>query len=62
MQVATGKGVIGQLSIETSLPSGAVEIGLLATIAYGFIGALRPGSPTFSESNKKDLKKRGKGA
>ena len=61
LQVATGKGVIGQIAQELSIPPGLAELGLYGTIAYGLIGALRPGSPTFSKSNQEDVKKRGKG-
>ena len=61
MQTVTGKGVIGQIAQELSVPSIAAELGLYATIAYGLIGALLPGSPTFSKSNQEDVKKRGKG-
>lgn len=60
-EVATGKGVIGQIAQELSIPSGLAELGLYGTIAYGLIGALVPGSPTFSKSNQQDVKKRGKG-
>ena len=31
------------------------------TVTASLLGALRPGSPTFSESNQRDVKKRGKG-
>ena len=34
MQVGSGKGVLGQLSLETGLPQSAIEIGLVALIGY----------------------------
>lgn len=53
--------MIGQIAQELSVPSIVAELGLYGTIAYGLIGALLPGSPTFSKSNQEDVKKRGKG-
>ena len=53
--------MIGQIAQELSVPSTVAEVGLYATIAYGLLGALRPGSPTFSKSNQQDVAKRGKG-
>lgn len=57
-EVGSGKGVLGQLSLETGLPQSAIEIGLVALIGYNLFSAVRPGSPTFSESNQRDVKKR----
>lgn len=61
-ELYTGKGVLGQLALETGLPSGAVDLLLLGIIGYNFVGGLRPGSPTFSEENQRDVQKRRKGA
>lgn len=61
-EILSGKGTLAQLSAETGLPQGAVELGLVALIAYNFIQGLRPGSPTFSEENQRDIRKRQKGA
>lgn len=60
-EIGCGKGVLGQLSLETGLPQNVVELTLVAFIGYNAFSALRPGSPTFSESNQKDIKKRQKG-
>lgn len=57
-EILTGKGFLGQLALETGLPQSAVELGLVALIAYNFIQGLRPGSPTFSEENQRDIRKR----
>lgn len=34
MQIVSGKGVLGQLSLETGLPTNYIEIGLVALIGY----------------------------
>ena len=34
MQIGSGKGVLGQLALETGLPQTYIEIGLAAGIAY----------------------------
>lgn len=60
-EIASGKGALGQLALETGLLQSWIEIGLVAGIGYNFISAVRPGSPTFSESNQRDVKKRQKG-
>lgn len=60
-EITTGKGVLGQLSLETGFPTGQIELALVALIGYNLFSAARPGSPTFSESNQKDVKKRQKG-
>lgn len=39
-----------------------MDLLLLGIISYNFIGGLRPGSPTFSEENQRDVAKRGQGA
>ena len=43
-----------------SIPS-LHKLAMICDVSCSLIGALRPGSPTFSESNQKDVKKRGKG-
>lgn len=37
LQIASGKGVLGQLALETGLPQSVIEIGLVAGIAYNLI-------------------------
>lgn len=60
-ELATGKGPLGQLQLELGVPPIGADLIIFGSIAYSLIGALRPGSPTFSESNQRDVKKRGKG-
>lgn len=61
MQILTGKGPLGQLQLELSLPSWAVDLLVLGIIGYSVIGGLNPKSPTFSEENQRDVRKRGAG-
>ena len=61
MQILTGKGPLGQLQQELSLPSYAVDLLVLGIIGYSVVGGLNPKSPTFSEENQRDVRKRGKG-
>ena len=58
LQILTGKGPIGQVAQETSLPTSVVELLFLGIIAYSVIGGLNPASPTFSEENQRDVRKR----
>ena len=37
LQVASGKGVLGQLSLETGLPTGVIELGLVGLIGYNLV-------------------------
>jgi photosystem II protein len=60
-ELTTGRGPLGQLQLELGLPPLGADLLVFGTIAYSLIGGLRPGSPTFSESNQRDVKKRGKG-
>jgi photosystem II protein len=57
-ELLTGKGVIGQLSLETSLPPGVLKLLIAGIVAFNVITALGPGSPTFSEDNQRDVNKR----
>ncbi|EIE19148.1 hypothetical protein COCSUDRAFT_59631 [Coccomyxa subellipsoidea C-169] len=59
--ISTGLGPLGQLQLELGLPSYAVDLLVLGTVAYSFIGGLNPKSPTFSAANQRDVKKRGAG-
>ena len=47
LQISTGKGVLGQLSLETGLPTGQIELGLVALIGYNLfsVSPLLLGSP-----------------
>ena len=40
--------------------SQVVDIIALAFVGYSLLGALAPGSPTFSDANQKDVRKRPK--
>eukprot|EP00891_Asterochloris_glomerata_P009902 jgi/Astpho2/9902/Aster-06614 len=57
-EIATGKGILGQVALETGVPQSWVEIGLLVLLGYNVVAGLAPGSPTFSESNQADVRKR----
>lgn len=57
-ELLTGKGVIGQLSLETSLPPGVLKLLIGGIVAFNVLTALGPGSPTFSEENRRDVNKR----
>ncbi|KAK9852590.1 hypothetical protein WJX84_007151 [Apatococcus fuscideae] len=54
----TGRGALGQLQLETKLPQQYINYGVLAIVAFNFVTALAPGSPTFSPENQADVKKR----
>jgi photosystem II protein len=60
-ELTTGLGPLGQLQLELGVPPIGADIVIFGSIAYSLIGALNPASPTFSESNQRDVKKRGKG-
>ncbi|KAK9838122.1 hypothetical protein WJX81_002596 [Elliptochloris bilobata] len=57
-EIATGRGALGQLELETGLPPWGVDLLVLGIVAYSAIGALNPKSPTFSEANQRDVRKR----
>ena len=61
VQILTGKGPLGQLQLELSLPSWAVDLLVLGIVGYSVVGGLNPKSPTFSEENQRDIRKRGPG-
>ncbi len=61
-QILTGEGPLGQLQLELGLPEWGVDLLVLGIVGYSFVGGLRPGSPTFSEANQRDVRKRGAGA
>jgi hypothetical protein len=60
-EIGTGRGALGQLELETGLPPWGVDLLVLGIVAYSAIGALNPKSPTFSEANQRDVKKRPSG-
>ncbi|KAK9823550.1 hypothetical protein WJX72_003663 [[Myrmecia] bisecta] len=60
-ELLTGKGPIGQLSLETSLSPTVLNWLVIALVGFNFVTALFPGSPTFSEENQRDVQKRPKG-
>lgn len=53
--------LIDQLPAETSLPPVAVNAVIAGIVGFNVLTALNPASPTFSDSNQKDVKKRPKG-
>ncbi len=59
LQIATGKGALGQLQLELGLPSYGVDLLVLGILGYSLAGALNPA--TYSESNQRDVKKRNPG-
>ena len=59
LQIATGKGALGQLQLELGLPSYGVDLLVLGILGYSLAGAFNPA--TYSESNQKDVKKRNPG-
>jgi len=59
LQIATGKGALGQLQLELNLPSYAVDLLVLGILGYSLAGAFNPA--TYSEENQKDVKKRNPG-
>lgn len=56
-ELITGKGAIGQLNLETSVPPFALKAGLLAIVGFNLVTALLPNA-TFSDENQKDVRKR----
>jgi photosystem II protein len=60
-ELATGRGPLGQLRLETLLPQPAIDAILLGIVLYSGFSALRPGSFTFSDENQADVNKRPKG-
>ena len=59
IQIATGKGALGQLQLELGLPSYGVDLLVLGILGYSLAGAFNPA--TYSESNQRDVKKRNPG-
>ena len=59
LQIATGKGALGQLQLELNLPSYAVDLLILGILGYSLAGAFNPA--TYSEENQRDVKKRNPG-
>ena len=59
LQIATGKGALGQLQLELGLPSYGVDLLVLGILGYSLAGAFNPA--TYSEANQKDVKKRNPG-
>ncbi|CAK0787138.1 hypothetical protein CVIRNUC_010354 [Coccomyxa viridis] len=60
-ELITGKGALGQLQLETRLPQNVINWGVFAIVAFNFVTALNPFSPTFDEDNQRDVKKRPRG-
>jgi photosystem II protein len=60
-ELLSGKGFLGQLSLEANLPPIAVNAIVAGIVGFNVLTALNPSSPTFSDSNQQDVKKRPKG-
>lgn len=58
-EILTGKGILGQLYLETNLPPMAVNALVFGLVAYSFLGVLNPA--TWSRANQEDVAKRPKG-
>lgn len=56
-ELLTGKGVIGQLNLETSLPPYVIKGLIAAIVGFNLVTALLPNA-TFSEENQQDVRKR----
>jgi len=57
-ELLTGKGALGQLSLETNLPPGVVKAIVFGIVIFNAITALNPAGTTFSEENQADVRKR----
>jgi photosystem II protein len=60
-EIITGRGALGQLNLYTPLSSPMVDALALGLVVYSALGALNPLSPTFSDENQRDIKKRPRG-
>lgn len=60
-ELFTGRGAVSQLSLETYLPRPLIGGLIAALVLFNFATALNPASPTFSESNQQDVRKRPSG-
>ena len=56
-ELLTGKGVIGQLNLEPSLPPYVIKGLIAAIVGFNLVTALLPNA-TFSEENQQDVRKR----
>ena len=57
LQLLTGKGALGQLRLETTLPPFILKASIGAIVVFNLITALLP-QTTFSEENQQDVRKR----
>jgi len=57
-EILTGKGALGQLQLETRLPQNVINLAVVGIVAFNFVTALSPFSPTFDEDNQRDVRKR----
>jgi hypothetical protein len=58
LQLLTGKGALGQLSLETNLPQPLVNALVGGIVIFNLVTALNPAGTTFSEENQQDVRKR----
>ena len=57
LQLLTGKGALGQLRLETSLPPAILKASIGAIVLFNLVTALLP-QTTFSDENQADVRKR----
>eukprot|EP00884_Botryococcus_braunii_P003796 jgi/Botrbrau1/13417/Bobra.0082s0023.1 len=57
-ELLTGKGALGQLSLETNLPQPVVNAIVAGIVIFNLVTALNPAGTTFSEENQQDVRKR----
>lgn len=60
-ELFTGKGAVGQLSLETLLPRPLIAAVVAGIVVFNFATALNPAGPTFDEDNQRDVRKRPSG-
>jgi len=60
-ELITGRGILGQLQLYTGASQQIIDTAVLGLILFNFISALNPASPTFSEENQRDVRKRPSG-
>jgi photosystem II protein len=60
-ELFTGKGALGQIGLYTGVDQFWVKAIVFGIVGFNFITALAPSSPTFSEENQRDIRKRPKG-
>ena len=54
-EIATGKGILGQVALETGVPQSWVEIGLLVLLGYNVVAVSLSACGSFCMPHKNDL-------